>query len=245
MSWNEATRAVEELNMAEGRMMAYGGVMSDLRSSVNADPRMDIYSSEFMKKGGQAAPQSQSYSPARDRKERAKPINFRYTNKLANRLGVNPFKRPSPEHIKKYIGRGVYWENRKDKSDISPAKKFDDGGEYAYGGSPRISNASSREYTENQLPFRANNLDGKVLDNGDYVVLSYGYYPIWYWSKTKEKWYGNSTKYSITTSRHMSQSRPVYDAEMLPRDKMDALVLYSHERHIKEWGGELEVPEFQ
>jgi hypothetical protein len=75
------------------------------------------------------------------------------------------------------------------------------------------------------IPFTANNLDAKTLSNGDYVVLSYGYYPIWYYSKADNQWYGNSTKYSVTTSKQMSQSRPTYDAKMLTRNELEQAMM--------------------
>lgn len=84
----------------------------------------------------------------------------------------------------------------------------------------RINNAEAKEFSENQFPFRGNNLEGKVLDNGDYVVLSYGYYPIWYWSAKEQKWYGTTDKYSNTTARQISQSRPIHDAVMLPHNEL-------------------------
>ena len=92
---------------------------------------------------------------------------------------------------------------------------------YAKGGVERIANNESKTYTENLIPFKANNIEAKTLDNGDYVVLSYGYYPIWWHCKKENKWYGNKDKYSQTTAKQMSQSRPTYDAEMLGRNELE------------------------
>ena len=212
-------------------------------------------------KGGvsQTEPQNWSgnYNEFRDMQRDAKPVGYRYTGRLAKRLGVSPLSKPSAAHIEKYLGKGVYWETRLDKSDRT--KRLQDGGvmmetsikggeglaEFARGGASRISNAESRTYTENHLPFKANNLEGKLLENGDYVVLSYGYYPIWFWNKKENKWYGNTNKYSITTAKHISQSRPTYTAEMVSRDELEKLMLDGQEKHMKEWGGELSAPEFQ
>ena len=113
------------------------------------------------------------------------------------------------------------------------AGSFQDGGtlgagSFARGGVERIANTQAREYTENLIPFKGNNLEGKTLDNGDYVVLSYGYYPIWWYCKKQGKWYGNSTKYSVTTSKQMSQSRPTYDATMLSKnDLLDMMMKHN------------------
>jgi len=98
---------------------------------------------------------------------------------------------------------------------------------YARGGAPKISNGESSSYTENMLPFKANNLEGKTLDNGDYVVLSYGYYPIWFYSAATSKWYGNKDKYSQSTAKQISQSRPSYDATILPKRELDEVMFSS------------------
>jgi hypothetical protein len=112
---------------------------------------------------------------------------------------------------------------------------------YARGGAPKISNTESRSYTENLLPFKANNLEAKTLDNGDYVVLSYGYYPIWFYSASTRKWYGNKDKYSRTTAKQISQSRPTYDATILPKRELDEVMfssslgkLHDEERIVEE-----------
>lgn len=86
---------------------------------------------------------------------------------------------------------------------------------YASGGVARIANYDAQSHTENRIPFKGNHLEGKVLENGDYVVLSYGYYPIWYYNASENKWYGNSEKYSATTAKHISQSRPSNEATIL------------------------------
>ena len=91
------------------------------------------------------------------------------------------------------------------------------------------------------MPFVANNLEGKTLENGDYVVLSYGYYPIWFWCKRTNKWYGNKDKFSVTTAKHISQTRPQYEAEIVSRGEMDDLMAKSIEgKDFKAMGGTLE-----
>jgi hypothetical protein len=121
--------------------------------------------------------------------------------------------------------------------------KMEQGGEmvdvslYAKGGVERIANNESKTYTENLIPFKANNLEAKTLDNGDYVVLSYGYYPIWWHCKKENKWYGNKDKYSQTTAKQMSQSRPTYDAEMLGRNELEKKMM--NHNAIFEVGGVL------
>jgi hypothetical protein len=183
------------------------------------------------------------YNKALDGEKTAKPVGYRFTDRLAKRLGKSTFSKPTKAEVEKYLGRGVYWEGRQDKSDLKPTTSktyasFEYGG-MARGGVERISNQEAREYTENMIPFKANNLEGKLLDNGDYVVLSYGYYPIWWYCKAEGKWYGNSTKYSVTTSKQMSQSRPTYDATMLNKDDLDRAMMKQNTKF--EDGGALDL----
>ena len=249
---------------------------------------------DSFKRGG-ATFSGRQYTPYRediDLEKTAKPAGYRYTDALAKRLKVSPYARPTKEHIEKYLGRGVYFERREDKSDLKPTTsktkasledggttvadsfarggktkyrpqyvhnediasitlksgkvitndyiydgayvskslKLEDGGttgadSFARGGVERIVNMEAKSYTENLIPFKASNLEGKTLDNGDYVVLSYGHYPLWWFCKKEGKWYGNSTKYSITTSKQLSQSRPTYDATMLSRNDLTDMMM--------------------
>jgi len=70
----------------------------------------------------------------------------------------------------------------------------------------KTSNSKSSEYSSQQIDFKGNNLDGRTLQDGSYVVLSYGYYPLYL--HKKGKWYENSEKYSVSTSKQKTQSRP-------------------------------------
>jgi hypothetical protein len=195
----------------------------------------------------QSGVQSENYSEDRDKLVVAKPVGWRFTNKFAKRKGFDAYRKPTAEEIEKYKGSGkIYYEVRFDKSDKNVRRRFEDGGmmeddSYARGGAPKISNGESRSYTENMLPFRANNLEGKTLDNGDYVVLSYGYYPIWFYSAATSKWYGNKDKYSQSTAKQISQSRPSYDATILPKRELDEVMfssslgkLHDEERIVEE-----------
>ena len=207
----------------------------------------------IMAKGGQAPSYNETnygikWSKALDKEQTAKPVGYRFTDKLANRLGKKVTTKPTYEQIEKYKGKGVYWENRKDKSDLNPKAKLNYGGPTDEpnsiellargGGVPRTSNTDSKAFTENHLPFIANNLEGKTLENGDYVVLSYGYYPIWFWHKRTNKWFGNKDKFSVTTAKQISQSRPTYEATMVSRSEMDDLMAKSVEgKDFKAMGG--------
>lgn len=69
----------------------------------------------------------------------------------------------------------------------------------------KIANRGAREYVKEQKPFEGSNLFGTNVYNGtgtQYVVYSY-YTPIYVYEDGEE--FINTTKYSSTTSRHMSQ----------------------------------------
>jgi hypothetical protein len=133
-------------------------------------------------------------------------------------------------------GRVIKNDRIYDGAYVSKSLKLEDGGTLGAGmfarggGVERVANTQSRDYSENLIPFKGNNLEGKTLDNGDYVVLSYGYYPIWWYCKAEGKWYGNSTKYSQTTSKQMTQSRPTYDAKMVTKNELTDLMMKHHSR---------------
>ena len=296
----------------------------------DADNNYDIFNRGnygVMAQGGQTPPQSQSYSKRNDRPIMAKPVGWRFTERGANRLGVNPYRKPYASEIEQYGNKKFFngdsymdYETRKDKSDIKPKtgladggsvsynrswhqdhyrhnksedyevpmenrkmakggytyvpkefidsittsndvefdnseildgayvkgrnRKFEDGGhmddDYAKGG--RIANSDSRSYSENHLDFKGNNLEGKTLSNGDYVVRSYGWYALWYWVKKTNTWYGNATKFSASTSRQASQSRPTYDAIMLPKEALEKVMSNSSMGlDEKEMGGGVET----
>jgi hypothetical protein len=209
-----------ELDSEHSRFFAEGS-----KSEVD---RLGDFLVKKMARGGQAAPQSGSYQEARDKQVHAKPIGYRFTDARARRLGESPYEKPTAEQIEKYKDKGVYWENRKDKSDRNYTRKFEEGGmgdeEYARGGSPKIANRDSKGYTENRYDFRGTNLEGKTLTNGDYVVLSYGYYPIWFYSNATGKWYGNANGFSHTNKVQISQSRPTYNAEMLQKSALEDIM---------------------
>lgn len=70
----------------------------------------------------------------------------------------------------------------------------------------RVSNKSCRSWVQRREPFKANHLFAERA-NGFYVVYSYGHHwPLWAFDG--QVWYENVDKYSSSTSRHKSQSRP-------------------------------------
>ena len=59
---------------------------------------------------------------------------------------------------------------------------------------------------------------------GYYVVFSYGlHWPLFIYDYNKRQWYGNSDKYSVTTSRHYGKLNPG-NVLPLPCEEMKRLV---------------------
>ena len=70
----------------------------------------------------------------------------------------------------------------------------------------RTSNINSSKYTTLKKEFKANNLYA-VNKNNCYVVYSYGkHFPIYVYKN--KYWYMNKNKYSISTSKQQTQSKP-------------------------------------
>lgn len=74
----------------------------------------------------------------------------------------------------------------------------------------RVSNSSSRDFVIAKIPFKGSNLEGYWNVNNKnqwyYVVKSYGWYPIFLY--INNKWFEVIQRYSISTGRQMSHSRP-------------------------------------
>ncbi len=70
----------------------------------------------------------------------------------------------------------------------------------------RIANKNAHFYVDEKMEFQGNNIFACWLD-GMYIVYSYGiHFPIYVFKEGE--WYGNEEKYSVTTSKHQSQTRP-------------------------------------
>jgi hypothetical protein len=52
-----------------------------------------------------------------DKTRVAKPVGYRFTNSLASKLRKDKYEAPTEKQVKKYIGKGIYKENRKNRSD--------------------------------------------------------------------------------------------------------------------------------
>ena len=68
--------------------------------------------------------QNANYDKKADSGLVAKPQGHRFTDKLAKRLGKPSYAKPTQEQIEKYRGKGVYSENRQDKSDVNPKRTY-------------------------------------------------------------------------------------------------------------------------
>ena len=75
----------------------------------------------------------------------------------------------------------------------------------------KIANRNSSQYVQNCELFKANNLYSESNDDF-YIVFSYGsHWPLWVYCKRLGMWLENTDKYSVTTSKHKSQSNPCVD----------------------------------
>jgi len=87
----------------------------------------------------------------------------------------------------------------------------------------RVSNKNCRRFVEKCKPFKGSNLFGEYSREGVYVVYSYGYhFPIY--AFLNGSWYGNSQKYSVSTSKHQSQARPFNNLNYLKLDDIQRLI---------------------
>tara|TARA_R110002110_G_C13154408_1_gene691092 strand:- start:40 stop:618 length:579 start_codon:yes stop_codon:yes gene_type:complete len=107
---------------------------------------------------------------------------------------------------------------------------------------PRISNREVKEYVNKREQFVTNNgtITSAISATGMYVVYSYGrHFPLYAYDEEKNQWYGNSDKYSQTTSCHQSHARPDGDIQWTDTETLrkltespDAFVMH----HINERG---------
>lgn len=92
----------------------------------------------------------------------------------------------------------------------------------------RTTNQDCRAYVKRKQDFKGSNLFGRTIqsvsftydDDSDrpsghkfsdemFAVYSYGeHFPLYVYVFELDKWFGNNEKYSVTTSKHTSQSHP-------------------------------------
>lgn len=73
----------------------------------------------------------------------------------------------------------------------------------------KIANREAHHYSSLTVEFQGHNLIGTWINPDWYVVYSYGnHWPVWAFDRVKDIWYENVSKYSVTTSKHKTQSNP-------------------------------------
>jgi hypothetical protein len=76
--------------------------------------------------------------------------------------------------------------------------------------SKKVTNTNASERVAELLPFKGSNLEGRWEQDGKgewaYVVISYGWYPIYIYKY--KKWFEASNTYSSSTSKQMRNTRP-------------------------------------
>ena len=97
-------------------------------------------------------------------------------------------------------------------------------------------NAKCRQYVQARKDFEGSHLYARTLPPTDnclttrYVVFSYGtHFPLFIAETGADgvtHWYENANRYSVTTSKHRSQSHPLCDTMPLTTDAMRCLVTY-------------------
>lgn len=72
----------------------------------------------------------------------------------------------------------------------------------------KTSNKDCRKFVDDTEPFKAHQLYAENVGHL-YVVFSYGqHWPMWVYDRRTGEWIGTDSKYSSSTSRQQSQSRP-------------------------------------
>jgi hypothetical protein len=76
--------------------------------------------------------------------------------------------------------------------------------------SKKVTNTNASERVSELLPFKGSNLEGRWEQDGKgnwgYIVISYGWYPIYIYKY--KKWFETSGTYSSSTSKQMRNTRP-------------------------------------
>ena len=98
---------------------------------------------------------------------------------------------------------------------------------------PKTTNQGSHRLVSEQMEFKGSNLYGFWLDNGSehpehnddrYTVWSYGcHWPLFVYVKETDQWFYNEDRYSVSTSKHQSQSHPSVPCSEMTALDTDAL----------------------
>jgi hypothetical protein len=76
----------------------------------------------------------------------------------------------------------------------------------------KTTNTNSRQFVKSKIPFQGSNLKGEWRTDNEnvpyYVVISYGWYPVFLFKENK--WYEVSDSYSSSTGKQMNRANPVH-----------------------------------
>ena len=95
----------------------------DFGNPVPQDEWQSSHIGEQFKKGGKVQQRGESNEEA-DSVHKAKRVGFRYTDSFAKKNGLNPNAKPTEAHIAKYLNKGVYYEDRANRSEVSRREKI-------------------------------------------------------------------------------------------------------------------------
>ena len=110
----------------KGKYSDGGGVAEGWTDDEMSDEKALYAGNKFVKGGG--LEQKGKTDKAHDKVYKAKRVGYRYTDERAKKLGLSSNAKPTQEHIDKYLGNGVYKEDRANRSDKSRMKKLNRGG---------------------------------------------------------------------------------------------------------------------
>lgn len=99
---------------------------------------------------------------------------------------------------------------------------------------PRVAGWKARPYVQARLPFRNHNnqLFARWETPLLYVVYSYGdHWPLFLWDGFD--WYENTDKYSITTSKHRSQTNPFTSTVKVSRTWLRTMIANRKGNHAQ------------
>ncbi len=90
----------------------------------------------------------------------------------------------------------------------------------------KITNRDARKFVQQRLPFQGSNLFAHTRTSEDgttwYVVYSYGpHHPLFVWADGI--WFENEDRFSVTTSKHRSQTHPLCPTVPLSTEWMQRL----------------------
>lgn len=87
----------------------------------------------------------------------------------------------------------------------------------------KTTNRKSSEFTRAKQAFEASNLKA-VWRGGIYIVYSYGWFPLFIYNQVQDCWLMNSEKYSVSTSKQMTQCHPGCKTELRTLEELKDII---------------------